>query len=54
MKFYDNNTIALICLTVIVALGIIYKVDGIKEITLAISGAVAGWMARGSSVGMKQ
>lgn len=51
MKIYDNNTIALVCITVIIIVSIIYKVEGIKEVILALGGAIAGWMARSSSVG---
>lgn len=53
MKYYDNNTIALLCLTIVVIIGMVYQIDGIKDITLAICGAIAGWMAKGSSVGTK-
>ena len=54
MKVYDNNTVALLCLTIIVCLGIVYRIDGAKEIALTITGAIGGWMAKGSSVGSKQ
>lgn len=42
----DNNTVALMCMTLIVCLAMALKVEGAKEITLAIGGALGGWIAK--------
>lgn len=42
----DNNTVALMCMTLIVCLAMALRIDGTKEITLAIGGALGGWIAK--------
>ncbi len=42
----DNNTVALMCMTLIVCLAMALKIEGAKEITLAIGGALGGWIAK--------
>ena len=42
----DNNTVALLCMTLIVCLAMALRIDGAKEITLAIGGALGGWIAK--------
>jgi len=42
----DNNTVALMCMTLIVCLAMALRIDGVKEITLAIGGALGGWIAK--------
>lgn len=42
----DNNTIAILALTVIVGIAIITGMDGAKEIALTIAGGIAGWMVK--------
>lgn len=40
---------ALICMTAVMLAAIILKIDGAKEISLALGGAIGGWMARGKA-----
>ena len=42
----DNNTVALMCMTLIVCLAMALRIEGAKEITLAIGGALGGWIAK--------
>lgn len=49
MKF-DNNTIGLFCITCIVLLAIGMRVEGAKELALALGGAIGGWMAKEKTV----
>lgn len=45
----DNNTVALFCLTLIIIFAIFYRVENVKDIVLALGGAIAGWMAKRST-----
>ena len=42
----DNNTVALIGLTLVVIVALAFRLDGAKEIALALGGAIGGWMAK--------
>lgn len=42
----DNNTVAIVALTVIVSIAILWGMDGAKEIALTIAGGIAGWMVK--------
>ena len=43
MKF-DDTTMALFCLLVICVVCVIFQVDGVKDIALAISGGIVGFL----------
>lgn len=45
----DNNTVGLACLTAIVIVSMALHIDGAKDITLALGGAIAGWLAKRST-----
>lgn len=42
----DNNTVAIVALTVIIGMAIMTGMDGAKEIALTIAGGIAGWMVK--------
>jgi hypothetical protein len=42
----DNNTVALGCVTIIVIVALVMRIEGAKEIALTIAGAIGGWMAK--------
>ena len=42
----DNNTVALIGLTIIIIVSMLMGVEGSKEIALAIGGGIAGWLSK--------
>jgi hypothetical protein len=42
----DNNTVAIVALTLIVSIAILAGMDGAKEIALTIAGGIAGWMVK--------
>lgn len=45
----DNNTVALIGLTIIIVVSIVMGVEGSKEIALAIGGGIAGWLSKNNT-----
>jgi hypothetical protein len=42
----NNETVALICITAIVIIAIVFKLPEAKDIALALGGGLTGWMTR--------
>jgi EamA domain-containing membrane protein RarD len=47
----DNNTVALVLLAAITIVAILAKVEGAKEISIAVVAGITGWLARGKTDG---
>jgi hypothetical protein len=41
---FDNNALVVLCITVVIIAGIVFKVDGVKEIILALGSGLVGFL----------